>query len=134
MHNFRKVGDNVEFLFVIEFDLQSVYLHSANCVKMKNAVCGMLRRVALVRIDVLEESSASIISVRRIAEIGPKLSLSSNRRPLRKNITKEFVTEQTPKNNMKLKIKRLHVESDRQEMWQLPLQLSGTVGLRHNVH
>jgi hypothetical protein len=37
---------------------------------MKNAVFGMLCHVALVRIDVLEEPSASIIRVTRIGELG----------------------------------------------------------------
>jgi hypothetical protein len=37
---------------------------------MKNAVSGMLRRVALVRTDVSEELNASIIRVTRIGELG----------------------------------------------------------------
>jgi hypothetical protein len=40
---------------------------------------GMLRRVALVRTDVLEEHSASIIRVTRIGELGTMLAVSSNR-------------------------------------------------------
>jgi hypothetical protein len=39
-------------------------------VTMKNAVFGMLRRVSLVRTDVSEECSASIIRVTRIGELG----------------------------------------------------------------
>jgi hypothetical protein len=42
----------------------------------------MLRRVALVRSDVSEELSASIISVSRIGELGT-LAITSNRRMLR---------------------------------------------------
>jgi hypothetical protein len=38
----------------------------------------MLRRVALVRTDVSEESIAFIISVTRISELGRKLTVSSN--------------------------------------------------------
>jgi hypothetical protein len=45
------------------------------------ASSGMLRRVALVRTDVSEELSASIISVTRISEVG-KLAVTSNRRTL----------------------------------------------------
>jgi hypothetical protein len=45
----------------------------------KNGVFGMLRRVALVRTDVSEESSASIIRVTRIGELGTTLAVTSNR-------------------------------------------------------
>jgi hypothetical protein len=44
----------------------------------------MLRRVALVRTDVSEELSASIIRVTRISELGT-LAITSNRRTLRRN-------------------------------------------------
>jgi hypothetical protein len=40
---------------------------------------GMLRLVALVRIDVSDELSASIIRVRRIGELGTTLVVTSNR-------------------------------------------------------
>jgi hypothetical protein len=43
---------------------------------------GMLRRVALVRSDVLEELSASIMTVIRIGELGTTLAISNNRRTL----------------------------------------------------
>jgi hypothetical protein len=39
---------------------------------------GMLRRVALVRTDVSEELSASIIGVTRIGELGTTLAATSN--------------------------------------------------------
>jgi hypothetical protein len=45
---------------------------------------GMLRRVALVRIDVSEEISASFIRVTRIGELGTTLAATSNRRTLRR--------------------------------------------------
>jgi hypothetical protein len=45
---------------------------------------GMLRRVALVRTDVSEELSASIIRVTRIGELGT-LAVTINRRTLRRN-------------------------------------------------
>jgi hypothetical protein len=41
---------------------------------------GMLRRVALVRTDVSEELSASIIRVTRICELGTTLAVTRNRR------------------------------------------------------
>jgi hypothetical protein len=49
------------------------------------AYTGMLRRVALVRTDVSEELSASVIRVTRIGELGTTLAVTSNRRTLRKN-------------------------------------------------
>jgi hypothetical protein len=52
---------------------------------MKNGVCGMLCRVALVRTDVSEELSASIIRATRIGELGTTLALTSNRQTLRRN-------------------------------------------------
>jgi hypothetical protein len=42
----------------------------------------MLRRVALVRTDVSEEFSASIIRVTRLGELGTTLAVTSNRRKL----------------------------------------------------
>jgi hypothetical protein len=44
---------------------------------------GMLGRVALVRTDVSEERSASIVRVTRISELGTTLAVISNRRTLR---------------------------------------------------
>jgi hypothetical protein len=46
---------------------------------------GMLRRVALVRSDVSEERSASIIKVTRIGALETALAVTSNRRTLRRN-------------------------------------------------
>jgi hypothetical protein len=43
------------------------------------ASSGMLRRLALVRTDVSEELSASIIRVTRIDELGKTLAVTSNR-------------------------------------------------------
>jgi hypothetical protein len=45
---------------------------------MKNAVFGILCRVALVRSDVSDELSASIIRVTRIGELGTSLAVTSN--------------------------------------------------------
>jgi DNA-binding TFAR19-related protein (PDSD5 family) len=42
------------------------------------ASSGMLRRVALVRTDVSEELSASIIRLTRIGELGKTLAVTSN--------------------------------------------------------
>jgi hypothetical protein len=45
----------------------------------------MLRRVAVVRIDVSEELGASFIRMTRIAELGTTLAVTGNRRTLRRN-------------------------------------------------
>jgi hypothetical protein len=45
---------------------------------------GMLRRVDLVRTDVSEELSASIIRLTRIGELGTTLAVNSNRRSVRR--------------------------------------------------
>jgi hypothetical protein len=57
---------------------------------------GMLRRVALVITDVSEELGASFIRVTRIGELGTTLTVTSNRRTLRRN----SLTVLTPKLQM----------------------------------
>jgi hypothetical protein len=44
----------------------------------------MLRHVALVRTDVSEEPSASIVRVKRSGELGTTLAVTSNRRSVRR--------------------------------------------------
>jgi hypothetical protein len=46
---------------------------------------GMLRRVAIVRTEVIDENIASIIRVTRIGEQRTMLALTSNRSMLRRN-------------------------------------------------
>jgi hypothetical protein len=46
----------------------------------------MLRRIALVRNEVSQGRSASIIRMTRIGELGTALAVTSNRRTLRRNI------------------------------------------------
>jgi hypothetical protein len=53
--------------------------------KLRMVPSGMLRRVALVRTDVSEERSSSIIRVTRIGELGTPLAVTSNRRTLLRN-------------------------------------------------
>jgi hypothetical protein len=57
------------------------------------ASSGKLRRVALVRTDVSEELSASIIEVTRIGELGT-LAVTSNRRTQRKNTNSKFISSE----------------------------------------
>jgi hypothetical protein len=49
------------------------------------ASSGMLRGVALLRSDVSEELSVSLIRVTRIGGLGTTLAVTSNRRTLRRN-------------------------------------------------
>jgi hypothetical protein len=68
----------------------------------------MLRRVALVRIDVSEELSASFIRVTRIDEIGKTLAVTSNRRTLRRNtsnIPEDTILHSHRRENLKSYIK-----------------------------
>jgi hypothetical protein len=51
----------------------------------------MLHCVALVRTDILEKLSASIIRLTRISELGTTLAVSSNRRTLRRNTKYAFL-------------------------------------------
>jgi hypothetical protein len=49
------------------------------------ASSGMLRRVDLVRTEVSEELSSSIMRVERIGELKPTLAVTSNQQTLRRN-------------------------------------------------
>jgi hypothetical protein len=57
------------------------------------ASSGMLRRVAIVRTDVSEELSASIIRLTRIGELGTTLAVTSNRRTLQRNTKRTLFTD-----------------------------------------
>jgi hypothetical protein len=63
---------------------------------MKTAVLWLLRRVTLVRTEVSEEGSASIIRVTRIDEIGTGLAVINKRRTLRRNISTSKVVPTSP--------------------------------------
>jgi hypothetical protein len=54
---------------------------------MKNPVFWDVMRVALVRTNVSEERSASIIRVSRIDDLGTTIAIASNRRTLRHGVT-----------------------------------------------
>jgi hypothetical protein len=51
----------------------------------------MLRRVALVRTDVSEEFSSSIVRVTRIGELGTTLAVTSNRHAAKKYLVTLFL-------------------------------------------
>jgi hypothetical protein len=53
---------------------------------------GMLRHVALVTTDVLEELSASFMRATGISELGTKLAVTSNRRTLGRSISSQRVS------------------------------------------
>jgi hypothetical protein len=59
------------------------------------ASSGMLRLVALVRTEITEEPSASIIRVTRIGELGTTLAVTSNRRTVRRNNLKSYLLRYT---------------------------------------
>jgi hypothetical protein len=50
---------------------------------------GMLGRVALIRTEVSEERSASITRVTRTGELATKLSVTSNRSTMQRNIIRK---------------------------------------------
>jgi hypothetical protein len=58
----------------------------------------MLRRVALVRTDVLEERSASFFRVTRIGELGAALAITGNRHTLRSSSETSVLTRATRRN------------------------------------
>jgi hypothetical protein len=59
--------------------------HKRKQTNIKENKLTMLRHVALVRTDVSEELSASLIRVTRIGELGTTLAVTSNRYTLRRN-------------------------------------------------
>jgi hypothetical protein len=65
----------------------------------------MLRRVALVRTDVSEDRSASIIRITRIRELGATLAVTSNRpslrRATRRSIPKDAILHIYRRENLK---------------------------------
>jgi ribosomal protein S3AE len=61
---------------------------------------GLLRRVALVRTDVSEETGASFIRVTKIGELGTTQAATSNRRTLRRN-TEDTILHSHRRENLK---------------------------------
>jgi hypothetical protein len=59
------------------------------------ASSGMLHHVALVRTDILEEHSASIMRVTRISELGT-LAATSNQHMLQRNTMNNITSQKMP--------------------------------------
>jgi hypothetical protein len=66
------------------------------CLPSRMASSGMLRRVAIVRTEVSEELSASIIRVTRISKLRTTLAVTSNRRSGRQVLVTANVIPSTP--------------------------------------
>jgi hypothetical protein len=77
--------NTLELYYLYENNCRIVRIEVSTAVAMKKAVFWMLCRVALVRTDVLEESSTSIIIVTRMGELETTLAVTSNGRTLRSN-------------------------------------------------
>jgi hypothetical protein len=69
-------------------------------VTMKNAVFRDVMPLALVRTDVLEELSASIIRVTRIGELGISLAITSNRCTLQRNTSEKALRRNIPEDGI----------------------------------
>jgi hypothetical protein len=80
MGQWLDVVNTVMNLWVLYDYGKSNYLTSDPHSIRRMASSVMLHRVALVRIDVSEELSASIIRVTRIGELGTTLAVTNNRR------------------------------------------------------
>jgi hypothetical protein len=62
----------------------ALYIQRQTVRERRMVSSGMLRRVALVRTDVSEETSASFIRVTKIGELGKTLAVTTNRHTLQK--------------------------------------------------
>jgi hypothetical protein len=60
---------------------------------LRMASSGMLRRVAFLRTDVLEEPNASFIRVTRIGELGTTLAISSSETSVLTRVTRHNILE-----------------------------------------
>jgi hypothetical protein len=65
---------------------EDIYFRVCKVIKISiETSSGVLCRMALLRTDVLEDPSPSIIKVTRVGELGTKLAVASNRSTLRRN-------------------------------------------------
>jgi hypothetical protein len=62
---------------------------------------GLLRRVALVRTDVSEESGASCIRVTKIGELGTTQAATSNRRTMRTSVLTRDMRRNIPEDTIR---------------------------------
>jgi hypothetical protein len=63
----------------------AIAVRTSSYIKNGLLCSGMLRSVAFVRADVLEEISATVIRVKTIGTLGTTLAVTSNRSTLRRN-------------------------------------------------
>jgi hypothetical protein len=80
-----KVLVHAYFVLYLRALINSVGSEVFTAVTIKNGVFWMLCRVALEKLEVSEERSASFIRLTRIGEIGTTLAVTSNRSKLRRN-------------------------------------------------
>jgi hypothetical protein len=74
----RRNWNSQERIFLISVrEISGMRFEVFTTVTMKNAVSGILRRVAPIRTDVSEECVTSIIKVTRIGELGTTLAVTS---------------------------------------------------------
>jgi hypothetical protein len=74
--------NSIHVITKLEMDMQGFRFSRRWLWRMASS--GMLRRVALVRTDVSEELSSSLITVARIGELGTPPAVTSNRHTLRR--------------------------------------------------
>jgi hypothetical protein len=80
MHLSERCKFSYNAVTITQCDPQTGDCPGSNKLQRRIAFSGMLHRVALVRTDLLEELSASIIRVTTIDELGTSLAVTSSRR------------------------------------------------------
>jgi hypothetical protein len=92
-----------ELLFAVLKIIIQCWWTSQHLLLRRMVSSGLLRRVALVRTDVSEESGASFIRVTKVGELGTTQAATSNRRTLRRNVPgsseTSVLTRATRRNN-----------------------------------
>jgi hypothetical protein len=88
----------LDFIILI-IPIRTTYVSKSACdriLQWRMASSRMLRRVALVRTDVLEELILSFIRVTRIGVLGRTLAVTSNRRSVRQSLVTAGVVSSSP--------------------------------------
>jgi hypothetical protein len=99
MCHHRVQKNRLQSLTLNKFNIVNIFLHRIEFLKKRTQLfenwisvwrmvsSAILRHVALVKADVSEERSASIVRVTRIGELGTMLAVTRNRRTLRLLVT-----------------------------------------------